>query len=60
MYKIVNMAVLMLFFFKTRNQISSNKRVPEVRMLCSVNKAGVQLLFTYVLFCHVFQSKVAF
>lgn len=29
-------------------------------MLCSVNKAGAQLLFTYVLFCHVFQSKVAF
>lgn len=44
---------------KFESQISSYKRVAEVRILCFVNKARVLLIFTYLLYWYKVQSNVA-
>ena len=43
---------------KFESQISSYKRIKEVRILSLVNKARVQLMFTYLLYWYKFQSNV--
>lgn len=43
---------------KSESQISSYKRITEVRILCFVNKARVLLMFTYLLPWYKFLSNV--
>lgn len=44
---------------KFESQLLSYKQDKEVEILCSVNKARVLLLLTYMWYCYVFQSNVA-
>lgn len=58
MSRMVNMGIVPVSS-KFESLILSYKRVTEVRNLCSVNKARVMLMITYLLYWYEFQSNVA-